>query len=232
LRFRNGSTFRAGVVAAVVVAVAVLGCDDNKENPYRPKGQLRQTWSADGERIAVTDATDEIAFKFRRRSRGLKVYDRRLKAAGFVRTPAEGEDEADAGESDGDADSGPRIRVRRVGETEGRPLERRTEGVWAVDDAMRLERTADGWAVLNAEGNWLGRCFRADGEWRLVTDQSDDTSWQIVAGEDFTRLKRGGETRYRVAAGAVPEAVLLALAIEDLPVLYRVAVGEWLVRRG
>ncbi|MFB6371847.1 MAG: hypothetical protein ABEN55_01735, partial [Bradymonadaceae bacterium] len=158
MRFHNTSPYWGIVLAVALVCIASIGCDSREENPYEPKGQLRQKWSADGDRIPVYDAADEIAFKFRRRSRGLKVYGTDLTSVGFVRTPRSAGAGADTSETEAESDAGGRsgtaIRVRPVGETAVEGLERRRAETWAIEGTLRLEQTADGWAVFDADGNW------------------------------------------------------------------------------
>lgn len=218
----------------VGLLLASVGCDSRDENPYRPNAPLRQKWSANGDRLAIYDADDEIAYKLRRRARGVKVYDRDLRPAGYVR--AAGTDETDAGDDGGqtDADASERgvVRVRPIGKTEIERLERQKSGLWALGDAVRLEQTPDGWAVFGGDGNWVGRFFRGDeSQWQLATDQAGSEVWRAVGDGTSNRVKRGDETAYRAPGETVSEEVLLALALEGLPVLHRVAVGRWLEAR-
>ena len=207
-------------VALSVLFAGAGGCTDHDhENRQKPGGELYQMWSADGERMLVEHSSGELAYKLRRRTAGWKVYGEDLVPVGVVRAGWRGSKLSGDGRG---------IRVERLESGSVTDLVRREEDVWELPGAFRLERAAEGWAVYDAEAEWIGRFYRAERRWQLDRGRHEESIWRVRREEGRQILKRGGEAVYQVWADREASAVLLALALEELDIVERVAVGAWL----
>jgi hypothetical protein len=234
---------------ALVVTFALLGTgcdsDDGESDRQEPGGPLYEMWDSQGDRVLVRDASGDAAYKLRIRSNGLKVYDSKFRALGYVDFPidqpaASSSEEAredagsavaaDAGE-EANAGAG-EIRVRRLGGDDTERLKQVNADVWGLGERVRIERTAEGWAVFGDNAEWIGQFSRADqGDWRLEHGEEGTGEWRTERKDGELLVRRGGETRFRASSEELPAEVLLALVLEELSLLDRMAVAGWLRAR-
>lgn len=224
------------VLAALLFAVGCRGETDNRD---RPGGPLYEMWGAAGERIVVTrdglgedgdgeEGVDEPLAKLRRRSDGYKVYDANFVPVGVVR---EGGSPAEQG-ADAEASVRRPIRVEALKEGTRSELRREEPDIWGLEGRFRLERTARGWAVYDAESTWIGRFeftgAKGEGEWRLYRGRNEESVWRVQSDAEGRTVEEAGSVRYRLKRGELDRSILLALALEELSLPDRVAIGLWL----
>lgn len=211
------------VLALVLLATAgTWGCNDEKRvNRDKPGGPLYRMWDSNGERIIVTDAKDEVVCKFRKRSRGIKVYDSDLAPVGVVGSGPTQEGESSPEER--------QVRVEHLGKEPTEVLEHRGENIWEMERTFRLERTSDGWAVFDENAEWIGRFHRGDdGGWRLEKGRNEPKVSSVEKRDRGMRSKSGRKTVFETRSNEMEAPVLLALSLDELSLVHRVAIGRWL----
>lgn len=230
------------VLAALLLAMAV-GCREENDNRDRPGGPLYEMWGAGGERIVVIrdtpgdegeeeqdaeERSSEPLAKLRRRSDGYKVYDANFVPVGVVR---EREGPVEHG-VDAESSALRPIRVESLEAGTRSVLRRKEVDIWGLEGRFRLERTARGWAVYDAESTWIGRFeftgTKGKGEWRLYRGRNEESVWRVQSGAEGRSVEEAGVTRYRLKHGELDRSILLALALEELSLPDRVAIGLWL----
>ncbi len=246
-RLRNPKIPHGLVALVVAFAVLGVGCDNDDREPDRqePGGPLYEMWNSEGDRVVVRDGSGESVYKLRLRSNGLKVYDRKFRALGYVDFPVDQpatlpsrettDDAGKAGPADTEVSSNGQageIRVRRLGGDETERLKQVNADVWALGDRLRIERTAEGWAVFDGDAEWVGQFSRGDqGNWRLEYGEEGSGEWRVDKENGELLVRRNGETQYRAESGELPPEALLALGLEELSLLDRMAVAGWLQAR-
>lgn len=244
---RNTLVTYGVMVFGVAFALLGIGCDTGDREPDRqvPGDPLYEMWNSQGDRVVIRDGSGDAAYKVRLRSNGLKVYDRKFRALGYVdfpidytATPMSGENTDDTGgavETDAGAstnEEGGEIHVRRLGGGDTERLKRVDTDVWALSDRLRIERTAKGWAVFDGDAQWIGRFSRGEqGDWRLEHREGGSGEWRIGDEDGELRVHRDGKTRFRTDASELPSEVLLALVLGEVSLLDRMAVAGWLRTR-
>jgi hypothetical protein len=221
---RAGRGVLVGLV--LLVAVGLAGCDRGGESsgPIRgPSGY--QPFDAAGDRVLVRGSDGEVDLKIRRRQRGYKVYGADLIAQGFVYEP----DWTSSNEQGDGGAEGSAVRVRPMEASAPETIGRGASGGWGLGERFRVEQTGRGLAVFGAEADWLGRFEHdADRGWRLVRGSDRERVWSVERDGPSLRLVSDGEVKLTVDETDMPGEVLLALGLEELSPLERVALGVWL----
>lgn len=182
--------------------------------------------SGEGTRVVVEDGTGTAAAKLRVRRSSLKVYDDRFVPLGELRGS---EGTAAASRGDGGAARGS-PRVYRYDDNSRAAFERRRAGVWELADRLRVERTGRGWAVFDADADWLGRFEEGERDrWQLVHGRAPEVTSRLRSEDGAWIVERDGKEVLRTRLPEdVPPALLLAMELEAISVLDRAAVGLWL----
>ncbi len=234
--FRKVSRVLARVVLAVVV-LGAAGCDDSGSESSEAPGPMSERWNAQGDRVVVRERGGDPVAKFRLRSRRVKVYDADFQPVGYIRTDG---DQSLGAEGDGGeparADAGRpgerrEIQLRRLDADRAVSLRRIEPDVWAVDRGVRIERTADGWAVFDREATWIGEFARTEEGWQLTREREPPVTWRVESRDGGWVATADGEVEFRVEGDRLAPETLLAVALEEIPLLERVAVGHWLEQR-
>lgn len=209
-------------VLIVVWVVGTAGCMDygDDENRDRPGGPFYRMLDGTGDQVRVVDADGDSVAKLRDRNDSYKVYDADLSPAGYVQWSAQAAKAPDAG-TDAIA-----IQLLGLSRDDSRPIERRDDGVWELAERFRVERTGKGWAVFAGDASLLGRFTRDDDRWTLTRETDGPEQLSVESGGSSLSVQDAdGELLWRTTVGRVAEPVLLALALEELAPLERVAVG-------
>lgn len=210
-------------LALLVAALVLPGCrDDEPDSPvYGPGGQVRQLDAA-GERVLLVGPEAEPVVKLRKRTDRYKVYGPKLAPLGYVRW------EEDAAEADGDARA--LVSVRPIDGANPASIRRSAPGTYELANRLRIERTGQGWAVSEADGDFAGVFeLRDDQTWALRRDRNDEAFWTAERVDGKWSVRKDGETTITTQVGELSGLEVLAFQLEDLDVLERAAVAAWMV---
>lgn len=216
-RPRHSSFARVAIKLGLLllVVVALGACREDRGGSDRSAADYQRRLDASGKRVLVVDPGGDPVAKLRKRTTQYKVYDETLAPVGFVAWSTD-----DNGE--------PTVHVRAI-DGERRPVERVSEGKFELGDDLRLERTDAGWAVFGPESKLVGVFQRRDEHWKLrLGDDGPTVAAEADAGQ--WTVSEDGKPVLEVRSTAVSEVEVLALKLDGLPMLYRVAVGAWMQR--
>ena len=220
---------RRGLVAlTALVCIGLTGCDRGGDSSGVIRGPSGyHSYDASGDRVMVRGADGKIELKIRRRHRGYKVYGADLVAEGFVYEPGgSGTEDAGGGEESS-------VRIRPMAAASSVSLAIGEAGSWGLGERFRVEQTGRGLAVFGSEADWLGRFEHSDeGGWQLVRGSERERIWSVERQGYSLGLVSDQETKLTVDETDLPPEVLLALGVDELSPLERVALGVWLRHRG
>lgn len=205
-------------LGVLVLMVAALGaCRDEPRDAESSAMKYQSKLDSAGERIVVRNAQGDTVAKLRKRKTKYKVYDETLAPVGFVSWQK--------------ADDGVRVELRTLDGEADKRVEKVSDDVYAIDGQVRIERTARGWAVSGKDDKPVGVFEKGEGndEWTL---QPADNGQPYEATRDARTwtIEQGGEKLLELRARDMTRLEVLALQLEGLPTLERVAVGTWMQR--
>lgn len=196
--------------------MAVLGaCRDEPRDTESSAMKFQRMLDAAGERIVVRDAQGSAVAKFRKRNAKYKVYDETLAPVGFVNWEKH--------------DAGVRVYLNPLDGDGAERIEQASEDKFKLGDRVRIERADHGWAVFGKGDAHVGVFEKGDGDtWTLrpahgpaYKAKRDGRTWMVTQGE---------QTVIELRARDMERLEVLALRLDGLPMLERVAVGVWMAR--
>ena len=206
-------TIRLGIL---VLAVVALGACREERGSERTTADFQRLLDANGKRVLVVTPDGDPVAKLRKRPTKYKVYDESLAPVGYVSWQT---DEAGA----------PQVSVRTLS-GEALPIERVSEGTFELGDELRLERTDRGWAVFGPEAKLVGVFQKRGDVWQLRPGYDDAPTFTVTAEDTSWAVLKDDEPVLEARSKALSRLEALALKLDGLPMLHRVAAGAWMQR--
>lgn len=202
------------MIGCVVALLFVSGCYYGPDHPRRMAAQQQshEYESTPGTRLIVEDGQGEPVIKLRVRSRRTRVYDAKMIPVGQIRPDG---DEFELRSRDG--------KTRLV--TKWLDDERAE-----LADRWRVERAHGGaWDLFGGDDHHLAR-LHSDDEGQWVLESVDGDRWLRIDRDDSDpKVVDGDQTVYlHPPHGDWSDPKILALLVDDLPLLERVALALWL----
>ncbi len=202
-----------GALAAICAAALLTsGCYDRKPKPsvYAP-GQPYDILAESGDKFVMSSPDGDTIAKLRVVKAGERweVFNEDRLPVGDVRVTEQIE-----------------LREGSLGEWVPGELE---AAVWRIDGWVRAEALKDGWAIFDARNESIGY-LRRDGEGWTLRQQFDGEA--VVTAKASKLIAAKSEEPYELLGERVPDGILVALTMEELDVLARVALGAFVDSKG